>query len=202
MSKPTSRTAAHPGAIWRLGGIAIVWVGMAALPGLSMPFQENRETEEFAVKAQILVKLIPYVRWPEAPNQGGAPLVIAVVGNSPFQDHLDRYIQQNPSVQGRPLRVIYAPQMTDDLACDLLFICPSQYRASKSILERARGRAILTVADDKRLAKSGVMVNLLVLEDNKVHLVLNRGVAQAEHLDFSSLLLRMAKIVETPQPAP
>ncbi|HJW72152.1 MAG TPA: YfiR family protein [Geothrix sp.] len=202
MLKPASSLAAHPGAIRRLGGIAVLWAGMTAMPGIGMPILENRETEEFAVKAQILVKLIPYVRWPEVPNPGGASLVIAVVGSSPFQDHLDRYIQQNPSVQGRSLRVIYVPQMTDDLTCDLLFICPSQYRASKAILERTRGRAILTVADDKRLAKSGVMVSLLVLEDNKVHIVLNRRVAQAEHLDFSSLLLRMAKIVDTPPPGP
>lgn len=158
--------------------------------------------EEFALKAQILIKVLPYIHWPEGSKPGGAPLILAVVGDSPFGNHLDSYVRLNPSVQGRPLKVVYYPHFPNDLSCDLLFLCPSEFPWAKAILSRVRGRAMLTVADDERLTLSGVMVNLITGDDFKIHLVLNRNAALSERIGFSSLILRMAKIVDTPPPKP
>lgn len=167
------------------------------------PDQEGKEErQEYAVKAQILIKLIPYVRWPEQVEIPGRPLVIAVVGRSPFEDQLDRSVRQTPIVRGRPLKVIYAAHYTDDLSCDLLFLCPSASKEARVILAKTRGRPVLTVADDERLSGIGIMVSLLLQEDNRTRLVVNRGVAISEGFSLNSQLLKIAKVIDTPRPNP
>jgi hypothetical protein len=182
--------------------LVCLWLGLGGgLPVCSaVPAQElQEERQEYAVKAQILIKLIPYVHWPEDTESRSRPLVLAVVGRSPFEGHLDRLAKLSPTIHGRPLKVIYAPRYSDDLICDLMFICPSLAREGKAILAKTRGRAILTMGDDERLSNLGVMVNLLLQENNKTRLVVNRTAALEEKLTLSSQLLRVAKIIEAPE---
>jgi hypothetical protein len=177
--------------------------GFASSPEWAATTQEGKEDrEEYAIKAQILVKLIPYVQWPEGPGGPHRPLVIAVVGRSPFEDQLDQIVRQTPVLRGRPLKVVYAPRYSDDLVCDLLFLCPSLGREIRLILSKTKGKPILTVADDDRLTDAGLMVNLLLQDDNRIKLVVNRQVAVNEHFVLSSQLLKVAKIIDTPRPNP
>ena len=175
----------------------------ASSPGPRAPGQDSKEErEEYSVKAQILLKLIPYVRWPDPIEVPGRPLVIAVVGRSPFDEQLDQSVRQAPVIRGRPLKVIYAAHYTDDLACDVLFLCPSLGREARGILAKTKGKPVLTVADDERLSGAGVMVSLLLQEDNRTRLVVNRGVAVAEGFALNSQLLKVAKVIDTPRPTP
>jgi len=183
--------------------LALGPLGLATTPEWGVAIQDGKEDrEEYAIKAQILVKLIPYVQWPEGSGGPNRPLIIAVVGRSPFEDQLDQVIRQSPILRGRPLKVVYVPRYSDDLACDLLFLCPSLGREIRAILSKTKGKPILTVADDDRLTDAGLMVNLLLQDDNRIKLVVNRQVAVNEHFVLSSQLLKVAKIIDTPRPTP
>ena len=195
--------AAAPGFPWlarflRPWFFVFLWVGLSPAPSWNASSQAMKEKEEYTVKAQILLRLIPYVQWPEKAEGLGRPLLICVMGRSPFEDQLDRAILAAPVLQGRPVKVQYLSQSTETPTCDLLFLSSSMRREARTILDKVRGKPILTVSDDEQLAVMGVMINLLVQEDGRVHLVINRNLAVSEGFVLSSQMLRFAKIIDAP----
>jgi len=149
--------------------------------------------DEYVLKAQALVELTPFFRWPD-PRDAGRPFTILVVGRSMFESKLDTYARTR-TVQGRRIEVRYVSRRSDLFPCDLLFICRSERRSAGEILEWARGKGVLTVADDEDLLKRGVMVDLLT-ESGLLRLYLNARVATAEHFVVGSQLLRLARPVD------
>ena len=151
--------------------------------------------DEYVLKAQALVELSPYFTWPETPPPGRA-FVIAVVGKSPFGAKLDAYAKGR-TVQNRAIEILYVSGAAPLPPCNLVFICHSERHRAGEILERARGRGVLTVADDEELLGRGVMVDLLA-EGGLLRLYVNPAAAVSEKFAIRSQLLRLAKIVDSP----
>lgn len=162
---------------------AACWAG-AASQGAAAP--------EYALKAQFLVELLPYVQWRPETAGGGRPLVIGVLGRSPFGTHLNDYARGR-TVRQRPLQIKYGDRIQDLTGCDVVFICRSESSGIAGILAWTRGRRVLTVADDERGAHEGVMLCFL-MEGQFVRLFANPEAAAAEGLVFSSQLLRIARM--------
>lgn len=150
--------------------------------------------DEFVLKAQALVELSPYIKWPEQ-RDAGHPFTIAVVGHSPFGAKLDTYARAR-TIQSRKIDLVYVHKPSELPPCDLVFICRSERKNIGEILDWARGRGVLTVTDDPDLLTRGVMVDL-VAEGGTLKLYVNTGAAVAEKFVISSRLLGLAKIVDS-----
>jgi len=172
---------------WLRGSAAALIFAVAGKAGAPPPM------DEYVLKAQALVELSPYFKWPDT-RDANRSFVIVVVGGSPFGAKLDTYARGR-TVQGRKIEVLYAARTAAIPPCDLVFICRSERRSAGEILDWARGRGVLTVADDESLLKKGVMVDLLA-EANLLKLYVNPASAAAEKFVISSQLLRLAKIVD------
>jgi hypothetical protein len=137
---------------WVLAAAQAALLGAAAAPGF-VP------SPEYQAKVVLLEKLTLFVDWPQArtPDQ---PFVLAVLGRSPFGDELDAFFAAHP-VKGRPVTVRYLARIADLGDCDLLFVCASEAPRLPGILERVKGRPILTVADTEGFAQAGVMVAMV-----------------------------------------
>jgi len=169
---------------------------VAALAGalLSAAVSVSQGVDEYIIKAQALVELSPYFKWPE-PKDPSHTFLIAVVGKSPFGTKLDTYARSR-TIQGRRLEIRYVARVWDVPTCDLAFICRSERRYAGEILDWVRGKGILTVSDDEALLKKGVMVDLLI-ESGLLKLYLNAQAVAAEKLSVSSQLLRLTKTPES-----
>lgn len=161
----------------------LIWAG-AASPEAPAP--------EYALKAQFLVELLPYVQWRPEPAGTGQPLVIGVLGRSPFGTHLNDYARGR-SVRQRPIQIKYGDRIQDLAGCEVVFICRSESSGIAGIVAWTRGRRILTVADDERGIRQGVMLCFLT-DGQFVRLFANPEAAAAEGLVFSSQLLRIARM--------
>ncbi len=173
------------------GGDAEAWAPAGVL--LAQPAPAN-PTGEFQQKARILSLLPEYITWPADSGQSGRPLVIGVVGDSPFGSHLDAFFTPGQP-QSRKGRVLYLNNLRAIETCDVLFICESESERLYEILRRVKDRPILTMGASPDFARRGVMVNL-VLDRGRIGLEVNRTACRLSRLEVSAHILKNAKIIE------
>jgi hypothetical protein len=146
------------------------------------------------VEAVFLFNFSQFVEWPpQAFPEAGSPIVIGVLGSDPFGATLDEVVR-GEVVKGRPLVVRRFQHLEDLTDCQILFISRSERARLQPILEKLKGRSILTVSDLEEFAGEGGVI-CFVLLDNKIRLRVNLEAAKAVGLTLSSKLLRPAQIV-------
>ena len=173
----------------RLAGWAVVAcavLGAAGRPAQSAP--------EYQLKAVFLYNFAQFVEWPTgtfpAPD---APLVIGVLGPDPFGSFLDATVR-GEAIDGHPVAVRRFRSIEDLTTCHILFISRAAQPNLGEILDRLKGRSILTVSDADHFASLGGMIRF-VTDSNRIRLRINLEAARAVSLKISSKLLRPAQIV-------
>lgn len=78
---------------------------------------------------------------------------------------------------------------------NLIYICPLRGVALESITRVTKENGVLSFTGVPDYVESGVSVGI-ELKDEKPHIIINLTSAKAEQADFSSQLLRVAKILE------
>jgi hypothetical protein len=151
--------------------------------------------DEYQVKAALLFNFIKFVDWPaEAFSDGGAPIVIGVVGDDPFGSALDEAIS-GKSIHGRPLAARRLRWGQDLRACHILFISASERKRLPQIIASLRGASVLTLSDIGQFNQQGGIISF-ILEASKVRFEINAGVAEQARLKISAKLLALAKSVK------
>ena len=168
---------------WLAGGALLAGAAVGA-PAQSTP--------EYQAKVILMDKLTRFVDWPG----GAAPrdaFVLAVLGRTPFGEDLDAYFSSRP-LKDRPVVINYLSRAGDLGACDLVFVCASEKPRLAAILERLKGRPVLTVADTEGFAQAGVMV-VLVREGSRIGFEVNLAAAREAGFRMAPGFLQLAKIV-------
>jgi hypothetical protein len=187
--KGLKRASANGGLPERIG----CWLIMSAL-FLFGPLQAPADTPEYQVKAVFLFNFAQFVDWPpQAFPEAQTPLIIGVLGNDPFGSYLDETVR-GEKVNTHPLVVRRYRRVEEIDTCHVLFISQSEANRLEQILNRLKGRNILTVGDANGFANRGGIIQF-VTENNKIRMRINLGTAKACNLKISSKLLRPAEIV-------
>jgi hypothetical protein len=148
---------------------------------------------EYQVKAAFILNFANFVEWP--PDTTRRNLVIGIVGEDPFAGALSSL--NGKTVKGRSVVVRYYDDVTDTLEADILYISPSERPALARILKTVKGRPILTVSDTRGFMRSGVMINMLVIQ-KRIGFEINTRATNQAGLRISSHLLKLAKEVVEP----
>ena len=180
----------------------VVWMAAAqSLMGAS-----PQVSEEYQVKAAFLYNFVKFVEWPKDRfSSDKDPIVLGVVGKDPFGEALDQVAQKPvkdrslvvkhfvsaPSEQADPVH----PELEAIRRCHVLFICPSEKKASKRLMAALGDVASLTVGDTPGFLEDGGMINFFV-EERRVRFEIGLARARKAKLDISSQLLRLAKRVD------
>lgn len=156
---------------------------------------QAQPTEE-AVKAALIFNLTKFVEWPPtAFSSPHAPLVVAILGKDAVGDLLVPVLL-NKIVNGHPIRVKLARTPEEARSSQVVYVARSEQKRVAEIIEALRGASTLSVADLEHFAALGGHVNL-VLQDQRVHILVNPTSAEASKLKISARLLSVAQIVET-----
>jgi hypothetical protein len=154
--------------------------------------------EEYEVKAAFLYHFAHLVDWPE-PAAPGEPFVIAVLGEDPFGDALDRVLA-GKAVRGQPVQVARLPAGAPiGSRVHIVFVGGGGGDRLRRALDATAGRALLTVGESPRFAESGGMIGFRVTEDGRVAFDINLQRAEQSGLRLRSQLLKLARIVATDQ---
>ena len=116
-------------------------------------------------------------------------------GNDPFGGTLDEVVKSGQA-HGRLLQVKRLKSGDRIGDCQILFVSRSETGNIESFLQDLGQQPVLTVGDAEGDAARGLMINLIVVKGS-VKMEINRQRAEQSHLQISSKLLGLAKIVES-----
>jgi hypothetical protein len=164
-------------------------LGAAAVPGAM------GQIDEYQVKAAFLFNFAKFVEWPaKSFPKPSDPIVICIVGQNPFGDHLKQAIQ-GKVWEGRTFAIVQIADLPPNSRCQILFVNSSERQRFRSIAGSLKGSPILTVGETPGFIDDGGIINLK-LEGGKIRFEINIEAAEQAQLTLSSKLLSLAQIVK------
>lgn len=149
---------------------------------------------EFAVKAQFLYKLGPFIEWPAAAfPDASAPVNVCIAGADPFGSVLDRAVA-NQRIGDRAIAVVRLQAPARNLACHILYIGTPDPAVAAQAIALVRGTPVLTVTDGMRDPQAKGIINF-VIQANRVRFEIDDLAAAGNGLDISSKVLSLAASV-------
>jgi hypothetical protein len=153
------------------GGVAAIVLVLACVGG-TVP-AGGAEMDEYQMKAAFLYSFLKFVQWPH----GDGPIVVAVLGDDPFDWRLDR-VMKGRTANGREI-VVKRARPSDDLTkVHILFVSRSEASRTADIVARMGQAPVLTVGDTAEFIDDGGMVRLFV-DGDRVRFEI--GIAAVEH---------------------
>jgi YfiR/HmsC-like len=141
-----------------------------------------------------LFNFTKFVEWPESSfDNPQAPMVIGVVGDDPFGDSLTRMVA-GQKAQGRAILITKFRRGEDLHRCHVLFVSASERQRAAEILASLQAGSVLTVSDIGGFAEAGGAVEF-VMQENRVHFVVNLDAATQSKLRVSAKLLALAHVI-------
>ena len=190
--------------------IVLTAVLSAMLTGPAV-YAESGSSREYQIKAAFLYNFLQFVDWPkEKIADANKPIIIGIIGDDPFGDAIEP-LKDKP-VAGRKI-VIKRFKSFESLKkagdndaagtkqnikalgeCHMLFICASENKNLREIIESIKNSGVLTVGESGGFLDVGGIVNF-VMADEKVGFEVSIVAAKQAGLEIRSKLLRLAKKV-------
>lgn len=115
---------------------------------------------ELRVKAALLYNFTLFVNWPSNSfPEPDAPMKVLIVGQDPFGKILEEAFA-GKQASGHSLEIVRATLDTMPTNCHLAFVAASEDKQCEKVLEKLRGRGVLTVSDITRFADRGGMIGI------------------------------------------
>ena len=167
------------------------------IPALLPPLARSTDqtlASEYEVKAAFIYHFTRYLQWPQ-PEAWGS-FEIAILGDSAIVPPLQA-IAAKRTVQQRPIAIRPIADIDALGQPHILFLArPAAPRLSR-VLEKTRGRPILTIAEEEGLAARGIAMNF-VLRGESVKFEVNEAVLRRSVIQPGSQLLKLAILVRGP----
>lgn len=149
-------------------------------------------SREYQVKAAFLFNFTQFIEWPaESFADTNSVFVIGILGNDPFGAYLDEIVA-GETTMGHPI-VVKRYNDDDEFAdCHILFV---SHQDKKRNINQLQHDNILTVSDANNFTASGGIIGFFT-ENGKIKFQVNLPAAKSAHLEISSKLLRVAKVID------
>ena len=153
-------------------------------------FADDGPENEF--KAASIYHFTKYIQWQDInPSE---TFDIAAFEDSGIIAPLQE-ISKKRLVNSKKINVIPLQGMDEIPNCHILFISNSVKDQLPDVLEKVKGKNILTISDSAGFASEGVAINFVII-DNKIRFEINPGVCSQAGLKVSSQLLKLAILIE------
>jgi hypothetical protein len=165
------------------GGVAVVVLALACASGAVSA--GGAVMDEYQMKAAFLYSFLKFVQWP----QGEGPIVVAVLGDDPFDWRLDQ-VMKGRTANGREI-VVKRARPSDDLTkVHILFVSRSEASRTEAIVARIGQAPVLTVGDTAKFVDDGGMVRLFV-DGDRVRFEIGIAAVEQARLKASAQLLSL-----------
>ncbi|MBC8095161.1 MAG: YfiR family protein [Akkermansiaceae bacterium] len=176
----------------------ILVLGLSLITGVfTTQAAEEEMPVDFQVKAAFLINFPKYVDWPASVfTETNSPITVAVYGDDNVANEFESMIAGGRAVGGRPVVLKRITQLADVTNnCQILYIGAAQRQNIPGILEKVRGKKVLTVGETEEFLDKGGVVNL-ARQGRKIRLQVNLNAAGDAELKISSRLLMAADVVK------
>ncbi len=193
---------------WTVARRLVIAGAMAAAAMMSMPAAAQGQNQtastnpaasfEYRLKAAFLYNFAKFAEWPaQSFSAADAHLELCIAGENPFRGALAT-TTAGKHVHARPLKITPVSGIKNLDTCHVLFVGKMTKRHMARLILATRKRPILTVSESAAFARAGGIIHLKTV-NKKVRFVINLDAAKRAGVKFSSKLLRLAEIVQTPQ---
>jgi hypothetical protein len=149
------------------------------------------QADEVQLRAALTVNFAKFITWPqEAFGSATAPFRVAVVSDDLLAAALEK-IAHGRSVGGRPITVLRAVPADDLAQVQLVFLGDLDDRRVTLILDKLRGKPVLTVADRADFTRHGGMIGI-VLADEIFRFEVNEGALKSASLQANASMMSLA----------
>jgi len=166
--------------------------------------------KEYEVKAAFIYNFLKFVDWPEEKMaHSGKQIILGIIGEDPFGPAADIFKDKTVENHNLIIKRFEGLRQLKEMAeknksasekletlktCHLLFICPSERKQVREIIDIVSKSNVLTVGDTDEIIESGGAISF-VMEDNKIRFNINLTATEKAGLKIRSQLLRLAKKV-------
>jgi len=174
-----------------LGRIAAI---AAVLAILAAPARAATEVDRVQqIKAAYLYNFARFVSWP--PEKLGADKAIefCILDRDPLVAALDEVLA-GKSIDTQRVVVRHVQRVEDMRTCHVAYLGGVDAPHLGAALDALAGASVLTVYEGSEKQADGAI--RFFLEDRKVRFEINLGLARREHLELSSHLLNVARVVQ------
>jgi hypothetical protein len=158
---------------------------------------QQRQFDEYQVKAVFLFNLTCFISWPPAAfTSPRAPFRLVVYGRDPFGPLLEE-VMAGEMAQGRPIIIKRIAAGAAVPPCQLLFVTADAQTQAAPLLTAAAKHAVLTVGESPDFIAAGGICNLHT-HDRRIQIQVSAAsVRQAEGhgLMLSAKLLQVATLI-------
>jgi hypothetical protein len=171
------------------------------------------QAHEHDVKAAFLYNFIKFTEWPEGKNAEPNTIIIGLLGEDEFGDAFDP-VKDRPVKEKRLLiknlgkfrksfpkddagELEFANYIEQLRKCHVLYICDSERKNFKAIIDAVKGHGVLTVGETADFLDFNGIITFIPGTEKPVFEV-NQKVCEQEGLKISSKVLRLARKVITP----
>lgn len=182
-----SKTAPLPRRELLLALLSLLLLGLA-----SSAARAESVPKEYQLKAAFLYNFSKFVQWPaDRFANETSPIVIAVLGPSPFGGELDRLVRER-LVNGRAIEVRPIASAADISRAHIVFV-PA---GAEPLLDAGPlvAPGVLTVGESEGFASRGGIIRFILVEE-KVRFEIDQGSAERAGLKLSGQLLKLATVI-------
>ncbi len=150
---------------------------------------------EYQLKAAFVFNFAVFAEWPAEALPQASPLVLCAYSGNALLAALQEL--RDKSVNGHRLEVRVLAAGAAPRNCHLLVLDRQDRDAWPQLRQdlAAAGASVLTVADDRQIARAGVMLALF-MDDKRVVFDADLGALRGARMVLSSKLLRLARSVQ------
>ena len=149
-------------------------------------------TTQDRIKAVIIGKAAKYVTWQ---NFDSRTFKITVIADKKF-GALVKATYAERKIKNKDVEVFVIDNLEELGETHVLFIPEASYSVITSILEKIKGKSILTISDSRGFAEKNGIIQLYY-SAQKTRLKINYEKSKAENLIISTSLLQIAQIVKS-----
>jgi hypothetical protein len=147
------------------------------------------QTNDYRFHSVFIYNFTKYIQWPPAQQTGD--FVIAVVGNSPVYDELEK-ITINKMVGNQKIVVKKYRSVGEIDNCQILYVPGNA--SFDAVYEKIKGKPVLMITEKTGLAQKGSGINF-IMQDSKWKFELNESATQHAGLKVSKELSKLAILV-------
>jgi hypothetical protein len=146
-------------------GIAFWCLAIAVFAAISPLARSQTASTENKLKAAYLFNFARYTEWPSAAlPESDSPITIAILGDDPFGEILDKTVQGR-LIDQHPVRVRRTRNLAEAASGHIVFVSPSESARMTDVLGVLNGKPVLTVGNDAQFLKAGGMIHFLIEQD-------------------------------------
>ncbi|MCW9048574.1 MAG: YfiR family protein [Gammaproteobacteria bacterium] len=145
---------------------------------------------EYQLKAAYLLNFARFIYWPEQVIKTADNFNICVIGESPFDDSLDKI--SNKKIKNKKIKIIYSKSYIEGNQCHIIYISKTKNNEHKDIIKKIGDSVVLTVSDIDGFALDGGMIGFVRIK-NKIKFEINVDKSIKSNIKYRSQLLEVAE---------